>query len=124
MREIKFRAVALESYGDYEDDFYIKKGEIVDWETIQGDRNYWLDNENFGVKFNLMQYTGLLDKNGNEIYEGDIIKITLADRYINREVKFTNGSFKFGKERIWLDLEEEFKEIIGNIYENQELLTK
>lgn len=68
----------------------------------------------------LMQYTGLKDKNGNEIYEGDIVK----NREWTGSVEFdpNEGYFftdKTDKLRYRIN---SFTEIIGNIYENPELL--
>ena len=70
----------------------------------------------------LMQFTGLKDKNGKEIYEGDIIK---GDRngYKPHTVDFILGSF-VGNYGLKYDvgLENERVEVIGSIYENPELL--
>jgi len=67
--------------------------------------------------YEVMQYTGLKDKNGKEIYEGDICKEVLTG-----EVKYYRNRFMiFSKESVW-NVNEQC-EVIGNIYENPELLT-
>lgn len=78
----------------------------------------------------LMQYTGLKDKNGKEIYERDITKLTAISPIHHAEfkeiieVKFENGSFyPFGM-MVFNGFKEENYEVIGNIYENPELLKK
>jgi len=69
----------------------------------------------------LMQYTGLKDKNGQEIYEGDILKFnTKGGNEMIYEVKWRGKGFK--PTRMSEDNQEEI-EIIGNIYENPELLS-
>src|SRR5690606_34701849 len=95
-----------------------EKGKIVDEQT-HFDTGY-----TGGIT--LMQYTGLKDRNGTEIYEGDIIREKVAkDEYILAEVVYVNGCF-MGKEPTH---EPEYPihdflkgEVIGNIYENSELL--
>ena len=76
----------------------------------------------------LMQSTGLVDKNGKEVFVGDIIKCTrgcLHEVYIEKEY---GGTYCGGMPAVYLkDLREgyawtEHEEIIGNIYENPELL--
>ena len=81
----------------------------------------------------LMQYTGLKDKNGVEIYEGDIIKSPeMVERfdggyddglYICNWDKEVAGFFCGGitSSQMWL-IEDIECEVIGNIYENPELL--
>lgn len=76
----------------------------------------------------LMQSTGLHDKNGKEVFVGDIIKCTrgcLHEVYIEKEY---GGTYIGGMPAVYLkDLREgyawtEHEEIIGNVYENPELL--
>lgn len=67
------------------------------------------------------QYTGLKDKDGKEIYEGDIVKSYVIREQII-EVKFINGSFYPFTNGIDFRIESQDVEVIGNIYENPELL--
>lgn len=85
----------------------------------------------FNVPINeivLMQSTGLFDKNGKEVFVGDIIKCTrgcLHEVYIEKEY---GGTYIGGMPAIYLKgllsgyAWTEDEEIIGNIYENQEIL--
>ena len=70
------------------------------------------------------QYTGLKDKNGKEIYEGDVFKLGAEKEVF--EVRFEHGCFlayRNGKQfGIVGELQVCFIEIIGNIYDNPELL--
>lgn len=82
----------------------------------------------------LMQSTGLKDKNGKEIYEGDIVKFSDCDddAYVTPVVLDKNyacfGVSFSGKYPIYFDYLEEFYtelkdiEVIGNIYENLSLI--
>lgn len=72
----------------------------------------------------LMQSTGLKDKNGTEIYEGDIVKNIYDEIYVVKwldagfylEEKY-DGGFDYSELHFG-----DNKEIVGNIYENPELL--
>lgn len=86
--------------------------------------DFYLEDENATI----MQSTGLKDKNGKEVFVGDIIKCTrgcLHEVYIEKEY---GGTYWGGMPAVYLkDLREgyawtEHEEIIGNIYENPELL--
>jgi uncharacterized phage protein (TIGR01671 family) len=75
----------------------------------------------------LMQYTNLKDKNGKEIYEGDILKVKVDDGEANLYVKYTNGEYRVVNEGRWEDSLYAYMyfgdvEIVGNIYENKDLL--
>ena len=73
----------------------------------------------------LMQFTGLKDKNGKEIYEGDIFTFTNGPRKTVAKVVFEEAMFKMKDNNGWgaMILQREGDmEVIGNIYENPELL--
>ena len=80
----------------------------------------------------LMQSTGLVDKNGKEIFEGDILAFETDDEVINvkifwdeKHALFMFGSEKYNEEEPLAELVEANTypfEIIGNVYENPELL--
>ncbi|TKI53522.1 hypothetical protein FC756_23125 [Lysinibacillus mangiferihumi] len=84
--------------------------------------------------FELMQYTGLKDKNGKEIYEGDILKTPSASGIgdIITTIEWTEFSWK--EKLIYSPIHQFYEyfdfsdetgndcEVIGNIYENPELL--
>jgi len=73
----------------------------------------------------LMQFTGLKDKNGKEIYEGDIVRLGSSSVAVYH-VEFARGGFRvmfFGDGNIYLGQFADI-EVIGNIYENPELIKK
>lgn len=115
-REIKFR-VWCQDYQEWEKDPCVidRFGtiyHILKDGTLRAIRPY---------KHVVQFYTGLKDKNGNEIYEGDI----LAGRFdLIRSVVFEHGKFMLKHGECLHDLsgEQWTSVIIGNIYENPELL--
>ena len=81
----------------------------------------------------LMQSTGLFDKNGKEIFEGDIVKYKAGCNTYTEEVAYdknfggfgvrdakTDIIFTFGE--VFEDIDINPLEVIGNIYDNPELL--
>ena len=78
-----------------------------------------------------MQFTGLFDKQGTEIYEGDILKInTEDDQWTTKvgnsgvwyEIKIENSDIDFLPIDYAYDVLDCDIEVIGNIYQNSELL--
>ena len=79
-------------------------------------------------KFEVMQYTGLKDNNGKEIYEGDVVEIYLYEyASVDETQKITIGENKGGR-NFYRDvgylqnINSKHVEIIGNMYENPELI--
>lgn len=163
MREIKFRAF------DKLNKKIVTSGLSINLDTTdrvipisfsQGDLSYCRDNDvssvpNVHTDIELMQWTGLKDKNGREIYEGDIVTAASEGQKGIFEVKWRQEAspsyilfpawqdkkiwhisatehYK-GKQFIGIDAKiettekegyyDEGLEVIGNIYENPELLT-
>lgn len=115
MREIKFRA-----WNEVEEKIY-------NWYEFLNTnmKNTFIAPESTGMI--LMQYTGLQDRNGKEIYEGDILKFKMYDgKYENYKIIFRNAEFEAINEEdtnfISADIWNVYGEVIGNIYENPELL--
>lgn len=108
-------------------------GKDISCHKICENDNYANEWHAVGEKYNeaiLMQYTGLKDKNGKEIFEGDIcvLDYSLYDEYEDED-EFGNEKFKFvvefedGSFWNWCeDLTSDRCEVIGNIYENPNLL--
>ena len=116
MRPIKFRAWDSSDremivFDEGEGEGYEKLGQFF--------------SDNFGCK--MLQYTGLKDKNGKEIYEGDVVR-SYNDYWdgcksLDLICWWGDGEWSFGGHP-WCEVGEEKCEVIGNIYEHPELLEK
>lgn len=125
MREIKFRAIIKTPDGKI--DKYpcgVFNNKIMISTTIPYyGYAYVTLTEEYGKLIGLQQYTGIKDINGNEIYEGDILKYkTLKGRekIITVWWDYEIAGFNFGNRN--LAFIKNTMEVIGNIYENPELL--
>ena len=87
--------------------------------------SFHLPSGGFCTTEHLMQFTGLKDKNGKEIYEGDILSSwdTNFEVTFNNSVYWVKGISKLKAFMLYDFMKQEGHEIIGNIYENPELLT-
>lgn len=146
MREVRFRARRIDN-GQWVYGLYIKTpltdensgtDPKVGWFFLTGETRYCIANENGAVFVidpkTLGQHTGLKDKNSKDIFEGDILACRFMIDYDvfrpieNVAVVFEDGRFKpmtdqkmtqYRMLSYYYDYE-----IIGNIHENPELLTK
>lgn len=73
----------------------------------------------------IMQFTGLIDKNGKEIYEGDIvIPFSKENKMNNSVIVYEFNQFRIKGTSLYWSWDLQQIEVIGNIYENPELLFK
>ena len=151
-REIKFRVWDNKyKYMNYK----VLVGIYGDWEKVKDDKNYtacamwiepdkvdykcephWAHFEPYHKDIHLMQYVGLKDKNGVEIYENDIIDIhqtvngynqfviqydnyKISARYYNQKTKQILGLYQYDLDELFeINETEKEIEVIGNIYED------
>jgi uncharacterized phage protein (TIGR01671 family) len=79
----------------------------------------------------IMEYTGLIDKKGKEIYEGDIMYLDFKSKVIGQgkgEVRFQDGTFGLeltgGFWPFLANNDAKIYEVLGNIYENKDLISE
>lgn len=146
MREILFKAKRIDN------------GEWVEGSLVVRGEQYFIftgETKMFGYMMNwvwhevdpstICQYTGLTDKNGNKIWENDIVRLYGQDTMNKYDwkavVEFGNpngvywwgfqlnpiGEFEYNTDILcWIDMEEVniYCEVIGNIFDNKELLER
>lgn len=122
MREIKFRAKIKNPhvdewvYGYLVSECYINEKNKLGYTPVR--------------KETVGQYTGLHDKNGKEIYEGDILQIDIERAWVMWNEKYGYfelvpiGDYYFDSPVIGEAIEYIDSEVIGNIYENEGLLNE
>ena len=102
------------------DPAYILNKEFLAVATI--DKPLYIDINTLINKFQseseVMEFTGLTDKNGVEIYEGDIV---IIKGFHPMKVEFDRGEFSCNDDSLY-DWLSDSPKVIGNIYENPELL--
>ncbi|MEE6716121.1 YopX family protein [Schleiferilactobacillus harbinensis] len=131
-REIKFRV--WDHNTDtmmIPDNFEFYDGEIG-WIDASRKAGPGSGNDGYPDQFEIMQYTGLHDKNGREIYEGDIVKMHIVVLSPDDKVGRVEYTPEYGysllmhgrraRQNDWANDEGENYEVIGNIFENPELL--
>ena len=133
MREILFRGKRTD--GVWEFGYYFAKP-IQEKHFILCGENQWMV-----CKESVGQFTGLTDKNGKKVFEGDILKFTDTNaeyEWIGKvEFGNPNAEYNWGFQLVyisgtkpntdillWFDMEETgaYSEVIGNIHDNPELL--
>lgn len=110
MREVKFRGKSLNTgmwvYGDLQ---HKGKRAFIEYEVAPA---------------TIGQFTGLRDKNSKEVYEGDIVEWeNLMKRTMRSVVRYIYNGFKFTDlDGEWQEVWSYTFEVIGNIYDNPEIL--
>lgn len=127
MREILFRAKRTDN-GEWVEGFYVNRFDVneeiehlIFWRKSYTVWEYAkIDPET------LCQYTGLKDKNGNRIWENDIVSGYFNHKKITGFIKYGSNAVYYiereGSYGIHLDNSEDWLEVIGNIFDNPELL--
>lgn len=130
MREILFCGKQIDN-GEWVEGYYVKALDMYDKEIhaiFDTMTTFYACGETSGFELvdpkTICQYTGLIDKNGKKIWENDIVKINNSKvntliTFRDFEIICTIPNEKYYKHRLEYDTE---YEVIGNIFDNPELL--
>lgn len=121
MRKIKFRAWITDSWDEEDNPVYEMCYDLAFEE-------YAPINDLLGSIDTLMQFTGLYDKNGKEIWEGDILKADDSNYGYGGDYDKSHDGYVYfvvpsitemlSEDFIWYSESFKYHEVIGNIYEN------
>lgn len=128
MREIIFRGKRVLGGAWVEGNLVTQgKQKFIDTFNNSANSGLYFSHHNFTlvIPSTVGQYSGLTDKNGKKIFEGDIL-LTTEDEYFDGEYKaeviFSDGEFCAVGQQVFDPCDFEYCEVIGNVHDNPELL--
>lgn len=120
-REFKFR-VWNGTY--FISDFYISNDNV--YEDVHGEGDNIHEYHLYPIRNVIVQqYTGLKDKNNNDIFEGDIVKLIFNGSSVNGLVHYAHGQYLISFNGFYFNnllMDSNNCEVLGNMFENSELL--
>lgn len=121
MREILFRGKTIIS------DTWVF-GDLIQRIDSDGSKHFVIENNNFNeyrsyqvVHQTVGQFTGLTDKNGVKIFEGDILQEKSKYGTVNCKVVYESHYWRFRSKNVYWNFHSEMS-VIGNIHDNPELI--